>query len=413
MQKTKKPNYKWLVVAASFLMVMVTLGFCSSPKSFYLSAITEALGFSRGAFSVSDSCRFITTAIVNIFFGVLLTKFGVRKMVAAGFGFLVAFALISAFATNIFAFYLAGVFLGLGLSWTTTTMVGYVVNLWCKEHKGTIMGLVLAANGIGGAIATQILAPFIQSPENKFGYRTSYVITAAVLAVAGCIVVGLYRNSPQNQPEAETKKQPDEKCENREKNGTFYAVAACVFFTGLILQGQYGMSVAHMKDIGLDSSYITAIMSVNSLLLAGSKFLCGIVHDRIGLKKTVLICQISALVATLLLLAIVPTSAGKAMAVVYCVASAVALPLETVMLPLIALDVWGEGNYTKYLGILVSINTAGYALGGPFTNSFYDLFGNYRLALITMGILMLTITALLQYVLNRSECRTSSVVNEY
>ena len=55
------------VVAACFCMICVCLGFCSSNKSLYLTAITEALGIKRSLFSVSDSCRYVATALVNLF----------------------------------------------------------------------------------------------------------------------------------------------------------------------------------------------------------------------------------------------------------------------------------------------------------------------------------------------------------
>ena len=104
-------DYKWIIIALCFLMVFVALGFCSSNRSLYLSAITDALDISRSAFSLSDSIRYIATAITNLFFGTLIAKFGSKKLICAGFICLIAFALISAFATNVFAFCLSGVFL--------------------------------------------------------------------------------------------------------------------------------------------------------------------------------------------------------------------------------------------------------------------------------------------------------------
>lgn len=151
--KKRKFDYKWVIVGLSFLMVLTALGFCSSSKSLYIAPICEALGISRSTFSINDSCRFITTAIINIFFGSLIAKFGAKKLIGAGFVCLIASMLIYSFATNVYVFYVGGVFLGLGLAWTTTTMVGAVVNRWCKENKGTIMGAILASNGIGAAIA--------------------------------------------------------------------------------------------------------------------------------------------------------------------------------------------------------------------------------------------------------------------
>ena len=159
--KSSPQRYRWVIVAASFLMVFVCLGFCSSSKSLYLAAITEALGIKRSLFSINDSCRYIATAVVNLFFGALCARFGRKRLIAAGFACLIASMLLYAYAPNIYLFYLGGVLLGLGLAWTTTTMVGSIVHRWCPAHAGKIMGLILAANGVGAAVATQIVTPII------------------------------------------------------------------------------------------------------------------------------------------------------------------------------------------------------------------------------------------------------------
>ncbi len=133
--KISPQRYRWVIVAASFLMVFVCLGFCSSSKSLYLAAITEALGIKRSLFSINDSCRYIATAVVNLFFGALCARFGRKRLIAAGFACLIASMLLYAYAPNIYLFYLGGVLLGLGLAWTTTTMVGSIVHRWCPADK--------------------------------------------------------------------------------------------------------------------------------------------------------------------------------------------------------------------------------------------------------------------------------------
>ena len=169
-------------------MILICLGFGSSNKSLYLSAITDALGIKRSLFSINDSARFIATAIVNLFFGTLMQKVGSRKLICAGFLALISSMLIYAYASKIWLFCIGGALLGIGFAWTSTTMVGYVINCWCKEHKGTIMGFVLAANGIGGAIAAQIITPIIYDEKDAFGYRTAYKLVAIILLVAGSFV---------------------------------------------------------------------------------------------------------------------------------------------------------------------------------------------------------------------------------
>jgi ABC-type Fe3+ transport system permease subunit len=67
----KRLDYKWVIIAACFLMVFTCLGFCSSTKSFFIGPITENLGVDRSVYSINDSLRFISSAIINLFFGAL------------------------------------------------------------------------------------------------------------------------------------------------------------------------------------------------------------------------------------------------------------------------------------------------------------------------------------------------------
>ena len=65
----KNFDYKWVIIVCCFLMIMITLGFCSSTKSLYLDVVCDNLGIDRSAFSLNDTCRFVANAIVNLFFG--------------------------------------------------------------------------------------------------------------------------------------------------------------------------------------------------------------------------------------------------------------------------------------------------------------------------------------------------------
>jgi len=407
--KQRKFDYKWVIVGLCFLMVFICLGFCSTNKGLYLSAITEALGIKRSAFSINDSCRYVTTAVINVFFGTLVSKFGTRKMIAAGFICLIASSLVYSVAESMFVFYIGGCLLGLGLSWTTTTMVGCVVNKWCKENKGTIMGAVLAANGVGGAIAAQIISPIIYQEGNPFGYRDSYRLVALILLITGAIVVGFFRETPKNQDAAP--KTTDTNTKSRGQNWIgvdykfaskkvyFYGASICIFLTGMVLQGITGIAAAHLKDVGLDPSYVASVMSVHLLALAACKFLTGLIYDRCGLRITMTICHVTSIGVMLLLSAVSSSGIGMVLAMLYGVFSALALPLETVMLPIFASDLFGEKSYNKIMGLFVSFNTAGFAVGTPLANWAFDTFGTYKPALIASCFIMIFVTLVFQFVL--------------
>ncbi|MBR5139880.1 MAG: MFS transporter [Clostridia bacterium] len=405
----KKFDYKWVIIAASFLMVFTCLGFCSSTKSFFIGPITTHLGVDRSVYSINDSLRFITVAVVNLFFGPLVTKFGPRKLIAAGFFSLTASMLSYALAEHVLVLYLGGILLGIGLSWTTTTMVGYVVNIWSKENKGTIMGAVLAANGVGGALAVQIVSPIIESNGRILGYKLAYFVIAIILLSVGTIVVSVYRDRPKNaDPNAPVaphqKKRRGQSwvgidADKVRKQWFFWGALGCIFFTGFVLQAINGVAVQHMKDVGLDAAYVTNVWSCHSIALACFKFLTGFVYDKKGLRTTVNICSITAIFVMISLALVTPTPTGKILALVYALFSSLALPLETIMLPIYANDLFGEAAFKKTLGLFVSVNTAGYALAAPLMNLCYDLLGSYRFGLILSGIIMVFIIIALQFII--------------
>lgn len=395
----RRPWYYLVISAASFLMVMICLGFCSSTKSLYLNAITDALQIKRSLFSFNDSARFVTTAVVNLFFGTLVLKFGPRKLIAAGFVALCCSMMVYSLADNIYVFYLGGVLLGVGMSWTTTTMVGYVINHWCKEHKGTIMGAVMASNGLGGAIAAQVISPFIES--SAFGYRIAYRLTAVILLIVGMIVVGLFKDTPEGvtlQAKGEKKAKGEgwsgislQECLRKP---WFYVALVCVFLTGLTLQGSSGVYPAHMKDVGIDPAYVATVVSVHSLCLTLFKFLTGFSYDRFGLRATMLICDGAALVMIFLLANI--QAGDNVSAMVVGSISSLALPLETIMLPLITAELVGNKDFARIMGLIVSINVAGYAVGAPLVNLFYDVQHTYKYILLVLLGVMALITIVFQ-----------------
>ncbi|NLD87304.1 MAG: MFS transporter [Clostridiales bacterium] len=417
----KKFDYKWVIVGLSFLMVFTCLGFCSSNKSIYLSAITEALQIKRSLFAIGDSCRFITTAVVNMFFGTLVNRFGTKKLIFAGFICLISSMLIYSVADHVIWFYVGSVMLGIGLSWTTTSMVGCIIKKWCSENRGTIMGAVLAANGLGGALATQIVTSIIYQEGNIFGYRDAYRLVAIILVCVMTVIMIFMRENPKENS-AEKNIADKKKARGQNWSGIdfriartkpyYYIALVCVFFTGMTLQGITGCAAAHMKDVGIDPAYVGAVLSIHSLALTAFKFLTGMMYDRFGLRFTMTICQITAVAVMLLLAFISASPAGHVMAMVYGIFSSLALPLETIMLPIFASDMFGDRSFNKILGIFVSVNTAGYAVGSPIINGAFDIWGTYKPMLIVFCLIMAATTVVLQLTLTVSNREKRKVIEK-
>ena len=422
--KKQKLDYKWVILVVCFLMVFVCLGFCSSTKSLYLGAITKHLNIPRSLFSISDSCRFVASAIINLFFGTLIYKFGVRRMAAVGFLALIASTLIYAFSKSIYVFYVGGALLGVGVTFTSTTMASAVIRRWFDKDIGKYTGIVLAANGVGGAVAAQIVDPIINNESGYYllgqhfqGYQISYFLVAVLLAAFGTTVVLLLR-VPENAPAAPVQKKKAARGSTwvgidyttAKKSSYFYIAILVVFLTGFSVQGVYGTYKVHMTDIGMDKTYITNIFSFFSLLLTISKILVGIIYDRFNLRRVMIICQGAAVLAFIILATLTANTLGNMMAVVFALIFALALPLETLVVPLIANDLFGNKDYDKVLGFLIAANYAGCALSGPFINIFADLGFGYKPGLLILSGVMAMALLIMQFAINKAWKKKNEVI---
>ena len=407
---SEKPAYKWVIVALCFAMVLICLGFCSSPYSWYTNTVLKNLDLESHAdlYDLNKSIRFITTAVVNLFFGYLVTKFGTKKLILAGIISLIISQICYGTANNLVLIYVAGFFFGLGLAWTTTTIVGYVVNQWDKKNKGTIMGAVLASNGLGAVIATFTIKPIINDPA-PFSYRTAYYTVAIILAVLFFLILFFYKDK-KREDGLPLEKPGKKKARGQSWTGIefkevvrkpyFYLSLVCIFFTGMALQSITGIATPHLEIAGLPTNYVDITIVAHSASLVVFKFLTGFMYDKLGLRKTTSICTITGAIVFILLALVDNSIMGLIFAVTYSVFSSLALPLETIMLPIYANDLFGEKPYSKTLGLIVSVNTAGYAIGAYLAGLCRKLSGGFYTPILFIGSAILAVVfILLQFVI--------------
>ena len=393
----KKLDYKWVIAAASILLCVVGLGLCSGNASLFVVATTEALGMSRSAYALSDSLRYITTAVMNMFFGALIVKFGARKLIAAGMVTMILSCVAKAMATNAIGLYLGGVLLGIGLTLGGTTIIGYVIKQWFAERQGAVLGVVLSTNALGAAISAPWFSSVIYGAD-PFGYRTAYWVTAAILLVSGVVLVLVFRDAP-NGKTVELKKTPkrtgglgisytDKTCKP-----SFYVICCSLVLAGFLLASSTGIAAAHMKDRGMDPTVVGMVTAMYSLLLAGGKFLIGAVSDKKGLRIAVLTCDIAALIMVILLCLVSGSATGKVLAMVYALMAGMAVPWQTVLLPLMAGDIYCDEDYGKVLGIFTAANSLGFVIGNTVSNFCFDLLGTYNHVLMADCVIAVVVGA--------------------
>lgn len=379
-------DYKWVILVICFLMEFLCLGFCSSNPGLYTKAVTEALGIKRSLYALTKSVRYIVQTITALYFGTLINQFGVRKMATVGLVSLAASALCRGYAENIYHLFVGSALWGTGIVFSGGTMASTIVRRWFKQDIGKYTGIVMSANGIGGAVAAQIITPIINNGET-FGYRKAYLLSAVIAFAISVVILLFLRESPADsapQPYVKAKKKARGtiwtgiEFNVAKRKPYFYAAIAMVFLTGISLQSIGTISVVYLQDLGMPSQYIATIATVSSLCLTFTKMLVGITYDKRGLRFTLIMCQLAACAAFVSKALLTNSAMGMAMAMVATILTTFATPMETVMIPLLSNDLFGTASYTKVLGIFMAANSLGLCLGSPLADLYFDAFGTYR-----------------------------------
>ena len=341
-------------------------------------------------------------------------------MALAGLVCLIGASLVRSFGTHVLHFYLSGVMHGFGIVFVGGTMAGTIIRRWFKENIGKYTGIVMSANGIGGAMAAQIVSPIINSGD-VFGYRKAYLLSAVIAFVISLVVLFFLRDNPSEGPVipgSSKKKQPKGalwvglEYSVVKKKAYFYIATVLVFLTGISLQSIGSITIVYMTDLGLPTAFIATLATVSSLTLAACKMLVGMSYDRWGLRSTLLICQIAALYTFVIKGLLVNSTLGIVMAASATVISGIALTLETVMIPLIANDLFGSAAYMKVLGIFMAMNSLGLCLGSPLGEAFRKITGDYRSCFWFFSIVMVIVIVAFQFVLKAANEERNRILAE-
>ena len=79
------------------------------------------------------------------------------------------------------------------------------------------------------------------------------------------------------------------------------------------------------------------------------------------------------------------------------------------MLPLIATELFGHKSYAFLMGLMLSFNTLGYAIGAPIMNWFFDKTGTYTGVMVVMAFMMIGVAILMQLVITAAHKVRSEV----
>ncbi|MEI9894079.1 MAG: MFS transporter [Chthoniobacter sp.] len=186
-------HYAWVVVAVTFLTLIVAAGVRSVP-GVLIVPLEHEFGWSRATISFAVSINLLLYGLIGPFAAGFINLYGPRRIM------LLAFTLVAAgVASTALLMHqswqlvvLWGVLVGSGTGLTALVLGATIVHRWFHAHRGLIMGALTASTATGQLLFLPLLAHVIE----KSGWRSAVFIIVGVLLAMLPLIYFLMRDQP-------------------------------------------------------------------------------------------------------------------------------------------------------------------------------------------------------------------------
>jgi len=188
------PHYAWVVVAITFVVLLVSAGVRAVPAVLMLPLEAE-FGWLRTTTSAALSVNILLYGLTGPFAGSLMARVGVRRVVLVALALLasgVAVAPLIRERWQLVALWGLGIGIGTGL--IAVVLAATVVNRWFVARRGMVLG-ILTASGSTGQL---VFLPMLARATERYGWRTAVLVVAAIVAALIPLTAWLLRESPES-----------------------------------------------------------------------------------------------------------------------------------------------------------------------------------------------------------------------
>jgi len=187
-------HYAWVVVALTFLVVVVTAGVRAAP-GVLIVPLEEEFHWSRATISLAAGINLFVYGFIGPFAAAVMDRFGVRRTMSLA---LAATAIGVAFSPAMHEpwqlILLWGVVVGLATGFIGAYLAAYIAARWFRTHEGLVVGILTAANAAGQLI----FLPTMAALATHAGWRTMTLVLAGSVLVFVPVLALFMRESPQD-----------------------------------------------------------------------------------------------------------------------------------------------------------------------------------------------------------------------
>ena len=363
-------SYGWVIVGVGIVVTCVGFGSMMS-LSVFLQPMAEAMGWSRTGVATAAMLNFLCMGGAAFAWGALSDRFGTRVVILAG-GLLLGLGMVLASrASTLLQFQLLfGVIVGVAAG-SLYGPITATTTRWFVENRTLAVALVSAGLSLGSTI----MGPLARWMTTSYDWRTAMLVIGD-LAWLLIIPVALLVREPA-APRAGAAGAGGEGGEftvaQALRTPQFAAIALTNFACCAAHSGPIFHMVTNAIDHGIPVMAATTVLSVAGLASLSGRIVCGLMADRIGAKRMLLIGLALQAVSVSLYVFTRDVAGFYAVAVMFGFAYGGAMPLYAI----IVREYFGARIMGTVFGAVGAVATLGMALGPWAGGWLYDSLGSY------------------------------------
>ncbi len=279
-------SYGWVIVGAGALMGCVAIGAMFS-LAVFLQPMSDATGWSRTGISSAMTLDFLTMGIAAFGWGALTDRFGPRIVVLSGAILLGLGLALASRATSLLEFQIIyGVLVGVAAGAVFAPMIAAVTG-WFEERRSLAVSLVSAGMGV----APMTVSPFASWLIGSYDWRTALLAIAIMSWVLLVPAALLVRRAPSALSAAGMPAEGGEGMTVAQalRSPQFIVLAMTFFFCCAAHSGPIFHTVSYALTCGLSAMTAVTIYSVEGLAGLGGRILFGLLGDRFGARRIVVL----------------------------------------------------------------------------------------------------------------------------
>jgi MFS family permease len=369
--------YGWVVVGVSALITCVGMGALFS-LGVFLKPIEEAMGWSRTGISTIALLNWTFMGVGSLLWGALSDRYGGRVVALIGGTLLGLGLLLSSQVTALWQLHVTfGVMVGLAAGAFYAPLTATATR-WFTAKRGLAVALVSAGIGVGVLVVSPLVRWIISISDWRIAMIVLGDLAWLVVIPAALLIreqtAAIDKAAPLAKPVG-----PDFSAAEVVRSPQFWAIAVTHFGCCAAHSGPIFHMVTHAIDQGVAGMTAATVLSVSGLSSVVGRIATGLLADRFGAKRTLIVgLALQAVMVSLYLLA---RDAGSfyGLALFFGATYGGVMPLYA----LLTRDYFGDKVMGTAYGGVFLISTLGMGLGSFAGGWLYDQFGSYVWMFVT------------------------------